>query len=92
MIDHFFQPADSWLARVFGNAGLLVLTSLLVTSIGLGRYGVALVWLGALLVLFVHLLELGRWPARTAAFSRRVDTARVIGAACALAGVTVTLV
>jgi hypothetical protein len=94
MIDHLYRPPDSWLARVLGNAGLLALAILTVTSLGLGRYAQALVWLGALLVVFVHTCEAGRQAAQRALprpAARRADAVRFVGAACALIGVTLGL-
>jgi len=49
-------PTES-LRRVLENAGLLILASLLVMSLALGRYSGALVWCGALMVFFAHAWE-----------------------------------
>jgi hypothetical protein len=49
-------PSDS-LRRVIENAALLILASLLVMSVALGRYSGALVWCGALMVFFAHAWE-----------------------------------
>jgi hypothetical protein len=90
MIDHLYRPTESWLARVLGNAGLLALAILTVTSLGLGRYALALVWLGALLVVFVQTCEAGRQAVQRTtprSAARRADAVRLIGAACALIGV-----
>lgn len=43
--------------RVLENAGILIFASLLVMSVALGRYSVALVWCGALMVFFAHTWE-----------------------------------
>ena len=94
MIDHLYRTPESWFARLLGNAGLLALAILMVTSLGLGRYAQALVWLGALLVVFVHTCEAGRQAvqrALTRRARRRADAVRFIGTACALIGVTLGL-
>jgi hypothetical protein len=103
MIEHLQRRSETWLVRVLGNAGLLALAVLLVASIGLGRFGLALVWLGALLVLFVQTFEAGRLAvpaddnghppldAERRPYAKRLGVIRLMGAACALLGVIVGL-
>ena len=83
--------------RVLENAGILTFASLLVMSAALGRYAVALVWCGALVVFFTHTWE-GRShraseppasPGGMALRPRHYDTLRWLGLALSLAGVVV---
>ncbi len=50
------EPGEA-VRRVLENAGILIFASLLVMSVVLGRYSVALVWCGALMVFFAHTWE-----------------------------------
>lgn len=81
--------------RVLENAGILTFASLLVMSAALGRYAVALVWCGALIVFFTHTWEdrshrACKPPAAPGGASlrpRHYDTLRWLGLALSLAGV-----
>jgi hypothetical protein len=86
--------------RVLENAGLLIFASLLVMSVGLGRYTGALVWCGALLVFFAHawearvsrrLEELPVGAASAAPRPRHFNALRWVGIALALGGAGLTL-
>ena len=81
--------------RVLENAGILTFASLFVMSAALGRYAVALVWGGALIVFFAH-----TWEGRSQRASdapkardgmtlrpRHYDTLRWLGLALSVAGV-----
>ena len=81
--------------RVLENAGILTFASLLVMSVTLGRYSVALVWCGALIVFFTHTWESRSHRANEpppssggmALRRRHYDTLRWLGLALSLAGV-----
>lgn len=81
--------------RVLENAGILTFASLLVMSTALGRYAVALVWCGALIVFFTHtwegrshrVIEPPTAPGGMNLRPRHYDTLRWLGLALSLAGV-----
>lgn len=81
--------------RVLENAGILTFASLFVMSVALGRYAVALVWCGALVVFFTHTWESRSdraseppaAPGDRALRPRHYDTVRWLGLALSLAGV-----
>lgn len=81
--------------RVLENAGILTFASLFVMSVVLGRYAVALVWCGALIVFFTHTWErrshrAGESPAAPGDIDlrpRHYDTLRWLGLTLSLAGV-----
>lgn len=81
--------------RVLENAGILIFASLLVMSVGFGRYTGALVWCGALLVFFAHawearalkrIEELPVGAVTVAPRPRHFDALRWLGIALALGG------
>jgi hypothetical protein len=86
--------------RVFENAGILIFASLLVMSVGFGRYSGALLWCGALLVFFTHawearavrrFVELPAAAKGVAPRSRHFDVLRWLGVALALGGTALAI-
>jgi hypothetical protein len=79
------------LARIFANASLLVFASLAVMTLVSGRLAAALLWAGALMVFFVHALELRQGALDRAAGARApwIEAVRWAGLACALSGAAV---
>ena len=87
------EPGDA-VRRVLENAGILIFASLLVMSIALGRYTGALLWCGALMVVFAHAWE-GRAsrhsaidvaPQEEGARPRHYDALRWVGVLLSLLG------
>jgi hypothetical protein len=83
------SQARSALLRVLGNAGLLAFASLCVISLTAGRVDAALLWGGALLVVFAPALD--RVALRHGWLTDRVDTLRWCGLALAFAGAALLL-
>ena len=87
------RPGSSAVARVLANASLLAFASLAVISLVSGRIDAALLWSGALLVLFAPALDRAAGPdlLRTGWLARRADGLRWCGLALAAAGAALLL-
>jgi hypothetical protein len=83
------SEARSAVLRVLANAGLLAFASLCVISLTAGRVDAALLWGGALLVVFAPALD--RVALRRGWLTDRIDTLRWCGLALAVAGAALYL-
>ena len=87
------RPRNSAVVRVLANASLLAFASFAVISLVSGRLDAALLWSGALLVLFAPALDRAAQPdlLRTGWLARHADGLRWCGLALAAAGAALLL-